>query len=92
MVDDARDAFDAFDRRWAERQGVFERRTIHRVLELVVMPGHDDRARQVARWRGVPESVEPVIRIVRDHPRGPHAVWRWEWDEVEHLPIEEGGQ
>ncbi|MGH9248279.1 MAG: hypothetical protein ACRD0W_01990 [Acidimicrobiales bacterium] len=56
------------------------------------MPGHDDRARQVARWRGVPESVEPVIRIVRDHPRGPHAVWRWEWDEVEHLPIEEGGQ
>ncbi len=33
MVEDARDAFDAFDRRWAERQGVVERRTIHRVLE-----------------------------------------------------------
>jgi hypothetical protein len=62
--DDARDAFDAFDRRWAERQGVFERRTIHRELELVVMSGHDDRAREAARRRGGRESVQPEIRTV----------------------------
>jgi hypothetical protein len=41
MSDEVRDAFDAFDRRWAERQGVFEQRTHHRVLELVEMPGQD---------------------------------------------------
>ena len=29
---------------------------------------------------GVPESVRPVIRMVRNHPRGEHAVWRWDWD------------
>jgi hypothetical protein len=91
-IDDVKDAFEAFDRRWAERHGVFERRTIHRELELVVMPGQDDRAREVARRRGVPESVRPKIRTVRDHPRGPHAVWRWEWDEVEHLPVDEAGE
>jgi hypothetical protein len=39
MGDEVRDAYDAFDRRWAERQGEFERRTIRRELELVVMPG-----------------------------------------------------
>jgi hypothetical protein len=32
---DAKDTFDAFDRRWAERQGVFARRVIRRELELV---------------------------------------------------------
>jgi hypothetical protein len=82
----------AFERRWAERQGVFERRTVHRVLELVVMPGQAGRAREVARLRGVPESVRPKIWTVRDRPRGPHAVWRWERDEVEQLPIKEGGE
>jgi hypothetical protein len=70
----------------------FERWTVHRVVELVVMPGHDDRAREVARRRGVPESVRPKIRTVRDHPRGPHALWQWAWDVVEHLPIKEGGE
>ena len=29
----AKDAFDAFDRRWAERHGVFERRSIRRELD-----------------------------------------------------------
>ncbi|HEU0212570.1 MAG TPA: hypothetical protein VFR13_00695 [Jiangellaceae bacterium] len=28
---------------------------------------------------------------MRDHPRGPHAVWRWEWNEVELVPVEESG-
>jgi hypothetical protein len=28
---------------------------------------------------------------VRDDPRGPHAVWRWEWNEVEFVPVEESG-
>ena len=37
VFDDASDAFEPFDPRWAERQGVFERRTSHRVLELVVI-------------------------------------------------------
>jgi hypothetical protein len=55
------------------------------------MPGQDARALEVARRRGVPESVRPTIRTVRDHPRGSHAVWRWEWTEVEHLPVDEGG-
>jgi hypothetical protein len=68
-ADDARDAFEAFDRRWAERQGVFERRTVHRELEPVVMPGQDDRALEVARRRSVPESVQSVVRTTRDHPR-----------------------
>jgi hypothetical protein len=70
---------------------MFERRTIRRELELVVMPGQDARALDLARRRGVPESVRPSIRAVRDHPRGAHAVWRWTWDEVEHLPVDEGG-
>ena len=65
MSDNARGAFDEFDRRWAERQGVFERRTIRHELELVVMPGHDHRALEVARRQGVPESVRPTIRTVR---------------------------
>jgi hypothetical protein len=91
MGDEVSDAFDAFDRRWAERQGVFKRRTNRRELELVVMPGQDDRALAVARRRGVPESVRPRIRSVRDHPRGPHAVWRWEWSEVEVVPVDESG-
>jgi hypothetical protein len=91
MGDEVSDAFDAFDRRWAERQGVFERRTIRRELELVVMPGQDARALEVARRRGVPESARPKIRRVRDDPRGPHAVWRWEWNEVEFVPVEESG-
>jgi hypothetical protein len=47
---------------------------------------------EVARLRGVPESVRPKIWTVRDRPRGPHAVWRWERDEVEQLPIKEGGE
>jgi hypothetical protein len=89
MGDEARDAFDRFDQSWAERQGVFERRTIRRELELVVMPGQDARALEVAKRRGVPESVRPRIRRVRDHPRGPHAVWRWEWNEVAFLPVDE---
>jgi hypothetical protein len=38
---DVKGAFDEFDRRWAERQGVFERRTIRRELKPVVMPGRD---------------------------------------------------
>ena len=75
----------------AEQHGVFERRSIRRHLELVVMPGQDARALEVARRRGVPESVRPTIRRVRDHPRGPHAVWRWEWNEVELVPVEESG-
>jgi hypothetical protein len=54
MGDEVSDAFDAFDRRWAERQGVFEQRTHHRELELVVMPGQDARALEVARRRAVP--------------------------------------
>ena len=69
-----------------------ERRAIRRELELVVMPSQDDRAREVARRRGVPESVRPKIRTVRDHPRGPHSVWTWTWDEVQHLPVGEGGE
>lgn len=50
MGDDVRDAFEAFDRHWAERR-VCERRTTRRELWLVVMrghvvmPGHDDSAR-----------------------------------------------
>ena len=52
MGDEVSDAFDAFDRRWAERRGVFERRTIRRELELVVMPGQDARALEAARRRG----------------------------------------
>jgi hypothetical protein len=91
MDDEVRDAFDAFDRHWAERQGVFERRTIRRKLELVVMPGKDARALEVASRRGVPESARPKIRRVRDHPRGPHAVWRWQWREVEFVPIDNSG-
>jgi hypothetical protein len=55
------------------------------------MHGQDARAREVARRRAVPESVRPSIRTVRDHPRGPHAVWRWEWNEVEFVPVEESG-
>jgi hypothetical protein len=35
--------------------------------------------------------VRPQVRTVRDHPRGEHAVWRWKWDEVEHLPVDERG-
>ena len=57
---------------------MFERRTNRRELELVVMPGQDGRALDVARLRGVPESVRPNIRNVRHHPRGPHTVWRSE--------------
>jgi hypothetical protein len=45
MGDDAEDAFDEFDRSWAERQGVFEQRVVRRELELVVMPGRDALAR-----------------------------------------------
>ena len=82
-------AFDDFDRSWAESQGVFEQRVIRRELELVVMPGRDTPAREVARRCGVPESARPKIRTVRDHPRGPHAVWRWEWREVEFVPVDE---
>jgi hypothetical protein len=89
-VSDALDAFDAFDRRWAERQGVFEQRRHHRVLELVVMPGQDPRALDVARRRGLPESVRPSIRAVDDLSRGPHAVWTWEWREVEFVPVDGG--
>jgi hypothetical protein len=44
---DVEDAFDEFDRSWAESHGVFERRTIQRELELVVMPGWDTVA---PRW------------------------------------------
>lgn len=71
---------------------MFERRTHHRVLELVVMPGQDARALVVARRRGVPESVRASLQTVRDHPRGPHAAWRWEWNEVEYVPVDEGGR
>jgi hypothetical protein len=53
------------------------------------MRGEDDRAHEVAKRRGVPESVRPTIRTVRDHPRGPHAIWRYTWDEVEFLPVDE---
>ena len=70
---------------------MLERRTIRRELEWVVMPGHDARALEVARRRGVPESARPKIRRVRDHPRGPHAIWRWQWREVEFVPVEERG-
>jgi hypothetical protein len=49
MGDDAEDAFDEFDRSWAERQGVFEQRVVRRELELVVMPGGDALARYLAR-------------------------------------------
>jgi hypothetical protein len=73
MGDELSDAFDAVDRRWSERQGVFEQRTHHRVIKMVVMPCHDARAREVARCRGVPESVRPAIRSVRGRPRGPYA-------------------
>ena len=72
-MDDVSDALDAFDRRWAERQRVFEQRTHHRMLELVVLPnpGNDDaRALDVARRHGVPESVRPSIQTVRDPRRG----------------------
>jgi hypothetical protein len=81
-------ALDDFDRRWAEQRGVFELRTHHREFELVVMPGHDARAVDVSRGRGVPESVRPSILVVPDHPRGPHEIWTWTWDEVEHLPVD----
>jgi len=70
MGDDAEDAFEEFDRSWADRQGVFEQRVVHRVLELVVMPGRDALARKVARRRGVPESVQPRIRTVLRRTRG----------------------
>ena len=33
------------------------------------MPGHDDRACDVARRRGVPESVRPEVRMVHGHLR-----------------------
>jgi hypothetical protein len=71
MGDEVSDAFDAFDRRWAERQGVFERRTIRRELELVVMPGEDARALEVARRRAFRSRRGPrseggaTIRAVR---------------------------
>jgi hypothetical protein len=35
--------------------------------------------------------MQPKIRTVRDHPRGPYAVWRWEWVDVEHSPVGAGG-
>jgi hypothetical protein len=54
MIDEVSNAFEAFVRRWAERQGLFEQRTHRRMLELVVMPGQDVRALNVARHRGVP--------------------------------------
>ena len=38
----------------------------------------DALAHDVARRRGVPESVQPTIRTVHEHPRGRHAVWCWE--------------
>jgi hypothetical protein len=69
MGDQVSDAYAAFDRRWAERQSVFEQRTHHRVLELVVMLGVDVRALKTARRRGVPESVRPSIRTVRPSAR-----------------------
>ena len=78
----------AVDRRWAEERGVFELRTRHREFELVVMPGQDDRTRDVARRPGVPESVRLIVLRVRDHPRGPHEIWTWTWDEVKHLPVD----
>jgi hypothetical protein len=84
---DVADAFDDFDRSWAESHGVFERRTIQRELELVVMPGWQSVAPDVARRRGVPVSVSPMIRAVPAHPRGPHHVWRWEWSEVEFVSV-----
>jgi hypothetical protein len=85
MGDEVSDAFDAFDRRWAERQGVFERRTIRRELELVVMPGQDARALEVARRRGVPESARPKIRRGRDHPRGPHGAHARRVADLSHV-------
>ena len=48
---DVEDAFDDFDRSWAESHGVFERRTIQRELELVVMPGCESVAPEVAKPR-----------------------------------------
>ena len=60
------------------------------------MPGWESVAPDVARRRGVPASVWPVIRAVPQHPRGPHDVWRWEWSEVEFVPVDKsiyrGGQ
>jgi hypothetical protein len=56
MVDDIEDAFDQFDRSWAERQGVFERRTIGRELELVVMPAR-------SRWRDAGPSVAVAMVV-----------------------------
>jgi hypothetical protein len=47
------------------------------------------RGLRVARRRGVPASVWPVIRAVPEHPRGPHDVWRWEGREVEFIPLDE---
>jgi hypothetical protein len=49
MGDEVKDAFDAFDRSWAQRQGVFECRTIHRELELMVMLGQVFRNASSAR-------------------------------------------
>jgi hypothetical protein len=47
LGDEVGHTLDEFDRSWAERPGVFERRTIRRELELVVMPGQDARALEV---------------------------------------------
>jgi hypothetical protein len=78
MGGEVSDAFEAFDRRWPERQGVFEQRTHHRVLELVVMPGRDARALEVG------DGGEGLIVICGQH-RGKygHRVvelggWRWQ--------------
>jgi hypothetical protein len=91
MGDEVSDAFDAVRRRWAERQGVFERRTIRRELELVVMPGQDARA-QGGETSRRPESVRPTIREIRDHLRGLHAVWCWVRTVVEFVPVDESGR
>jgi hypothetical protein len=56
---------------------------IRRELELVVMSGQDARARG-CQTPSRPGVGAPSIRTVRDHPRGPHAVWRW-------VPVEESG-
>jgi hypothetical protein len=36
MIDEVSNAFEAFVRRWAERQGLFEQRTHRRMLEYAV--------------------------------------------------------
>jgi hypothetical protein len=73
--DNVEDAFDEFDRSWAERQGCSSSGSSGRELELVVMPGRDDLASEVARRRGVPESVLRKIRKVRGHPCGYQRMW-----------------